>query len=108
MTLEETRRANDLLREKFTGGRIVMSRAVWEMETHMRGRMLHRLNLYSRFEEGSDHSEGEFLFAGYIFFFEITMERGERILTVYLTGDLLLQESVRRLRESSSTQEEGS
>ena len=108
MNLEETRAANDLLREKFTGGRILMSRAVWDLETHMRGRMLHRLNLYSRFEEDSDHSEGVFIFAGYSFFFEILMENGERTLTVYLDGDLLLQESVRRLRESSSTQEDRS
>jgi hypothetical protein len=105
MTLEEERAANDLLREKFTGGRILMSRAVWELEPHMRGRMLHRLTLYSRFDEDSDHSEGVFIFAGYSFFFEITMEHGDRTLTVYLDGDLLLQESVRRLRESSVRQE---
>jgi hypothetical protein len=105
MTLEATRAANDLLRSEFKGGRVLISPAVRELEPHMRGRMLHRLTLYSRFDEGSDHSEGVFIFAGYSFFFEILMEHGERVLTVYLDGDLLLQESVRRLRESSVRQE---
>lgn len=92
MTLEEDRQANDELRMRFKGGRVLMTPAVRELDAQLRGRLLWRLTLYSHFDEESDHSEGVFIFAGYGFYFHISTPTADRprTLTVYLETDLLL------------------
>jgi hypothetical protein len=91
MTLEELRARNDGLRTTLKGGRVLMSRAVRELDPQLRGRMLDRLTRYDRFDEDSDHSEGVFIFAGFGFYFRIEDNpRHGLILTVSLEADLLL------------------
>jgi hypothetical protein len=76
------RDANDLLRTQFKGGKVLMTRNVYELPAMLRGRALVRMTLYETFDEESDHSEGVFVFAGYVFHFFIEDFAGERSITL--------------------------
>ena len=90
MTLAETIAANDLLRKELKGGILLMTPSVWDLEPRLRARAIYRLSLYKTFEdEDDDHSSGVFVFAGYVFFFEIREFAGERSITLMMKEDVV-------------------
>jgi hypothetical protein len=76
------REDNDLLRTQFVGGKVLMSRSVYELPAFLRGRALYRMTIYDTFDDDSDHSEGVFVFAGYVFHWQIATFAGERSITL--------------------------
>ncbi len=58
---------NDHLRSTFKGGRVQMSRSVYELEPRLRGRALWVLSKYKKFDDESEHDWGTFIFGGYAF-----------------------------------------
>lgn len=89
MTREEEIASNDLLRTQLKGGKILMTPAVWELDSQLRGRALYRLSLYQSFSDDSLHDRGTFIFAGYSFVFFISEFDGERSLSLSLGDDWL-------------------
>jgi hypothetical protein len=89
MTPAETIAANDLLRTAFKGGRIEVCHNVFEIDDRTMGRMLCVLARYNKFEEGSLHDSGTFIFAGFSFSFEILIVDDERVLRVWVEQDAL-------------------
>ena len=55
---------NDHLRTTFKGGRMQMSRSVYELEPRLRGRALWVLSKYKKFHNDSEHDWGTFIFGG--------------------------------------------
>jgi hypothetical protein len=80
--------ANDLLRTEGKGGKVLMTSAVWNLDPQLRGRALYRMALAQKFTQ-DDHSEGVFLFAGYVFVWTIGMFAGERSITLGIGEDFL-------------------
>ena len=80
--------ANDLLRTQFKGGKVLMTWAVWHLDAQLRGRALYRMSLATKFTQ-DDHSEGVFLFAGFMFVWQIGVFAGERSITLGIGEDFL-------------------
>lgn len=95
---------NDQLRTTFKGGRVQMTRNVYELDDRLRGRALSVLARYNKFDDASEHDHGVFIFAGFSFEWRIEY-RGKdgcgvspdpadpdktfRVLTLYVTEDVL-------------------
>jgi hypothetical protein len=58
---------NDQLRTTFKGGRVQMTRSVYDLDDRLRGRALSVLARYNSFDAESDHDSGVFIFAGFAF-----------------------------------------
>jgi hypothetical protein len=58
---------NDQLRTTFKGGRVQMTRSVYDLDDRLRGRALSVLARYNAFDAESDHGGGVFIFAGFAF-----------------------------------------
>jgi hypothetical protein len=99
---------NDQLRTTFKGGRVQMTRSVYDLDDRLRGRALSVLARYSKFHADSEHDCGTFIFAGYAFEWRIEYrgkdgtgvspdpadpEKTLRILTLYATDDILARAS---------------
>lgn len=95
---------NDQLRSSFKGGRVQMTRGVFDLDERLRGRALAVMTRYNKFDEDSDHDAGVFIFAGYSFEWHIEYRgsNGEgvspdpsdpsktlRVLTLYALRDVL-------------------
>lgn len=87
MTLEDKIAGNDALRKTFKGGRVLMSPSVYALPAWFRGRAFFRLTL-DKLTMNDDHSEGEFVFGGYVFYFIIGDFAGERSIQLYMAEDL--------------------
>ena len=95
---------NDQLRTTFKGGRVQMTRNVYDLDNQLRGRALTVLARYNKFHPDSEHDCGLFIFAGYSFEWRIEY-RGAggtglspdpadpaqtfRVLTLYAIDDML-------------------
>lgn len=97
-------RLNDRLRTTFTGGRVQMTPAVYNLDPQLRGRALWAMAASKKFDDTSDHDWGVLIFAGYAFEWHIEYraadgngtspdpadpEKTFRVLTLYTTADLL-------------------
>ena len=95
---------NDQLRTTFKGGRVQMTRSVYDLDDRMRGRALSVLARYNKFDPASEHDCGVFIFAGFAFEWRIEYrgkdgvghspdpadpDRTMRVLTLYGTEDVL-------------------
>ena len=95
---------NDRLRTTFNGGRVQMTRGVYHLNAQIRGRALYVMSRYKKFDEGSEHDCGVFIFAGYSFEWRIEYrakdgtgisrdpadpEKTFRVLTLYAINDEL-------------------
>jgi hypothetical protein len=95
---------NDKLRTTFKGGRVQMTKCVYELDDRLRGRALSVLARYDKFHPESEHDWGTFIFAGFSFEWRIEY-RGKdctgasldpadpdktfRVLTLYAIDDVL-------------------
>jgi hypothetical protein len=97
---------NDQLRTTFKGGRVQMTRSVYELDDRLRGRALAVLARYNAFDSESEHDWGVFIFAGFAFEWRIEYRnkhgiglspdpsdasQTERVLTLYTIDDILAQ-----------------
>ncbi len=95
---------NDQFRSTFKGGRMQMSRSVYELEPQLRGRALWVLSKHSKFDPESEHDWGTFIFGGYAFEWRIEYRSASgsglspdpanpdvtfRVLTLEVVGDIL-------------------
>jgi hypothetical protein len=95
---------NDQLRTTVKGGRVQMTRNVYQLDDRLRGRALSVLARYNKFDAESEHDCGTFIFAGFAFEWRIEYrgkdgvgrspdpcdpERTLRVLTLYATDDVL-------------------
>lgn len=95
---------NDRLRTTFEGGRVQMTRNVYDLDDRLRGRALSVLARYNSFDAESDHDSGVFIFAGFAFEWRIEYRSADgcgssadpadaaktfRVLTVSVVDDLL-------------------
>ena len=95
---------NDQLRTSFKGGRVQMTPGAYELNAQLRGRALHVMSRYNKFDEGSEHDCGVFIFAGYSFEWRIEYRAKDgpgispdpsdasktfRVLTLYALHDFL-------------------
>ncbi len=95
---------NDQLRTTFKGGRVQMTRSVYDLDERLRGRALSVMARYNKFDAESEHDCGVFIFAGYSFEWRIEYrgkdgigisadpadpEQTFRILTLYAFDDVL-------------------
>jgi Protein of unknown function (DUF3768) len=95
---------NDHLRTTFKGGRVQMTRSVYDIDDRLRGRALSVLPRCNKFYPDSEHDWGTFIFAGYSFEWRIEYrgkdgvgrspdpadpEQTFRVLTLYTTDDVL-------------------
>jgi hypothetical protein len=95
---------NDYLRTTFKGGRVQMSRSVYELEPRLRGRALWVLSKCKKFADDSEHDWGTFIFGGYAFEWRIeyraatgvgpsrdpaNVELTFRVLTLEVVADIL-------------------
>ena len=96
---------NDHLRTSFKGGRVQMTRGVYDLDAQLRGRALYALSKYNKFADDDEHDWGIFIFAGYAFEWRIEYrgkndtgaspdpsdpEKTFRVLTLYAVNDVLL------------------
>ena len=97
---------NDQLRTTFKGGRVQMTRSVYDLDARLRGRAMYLMSIVKSFDDDSEHDCGVFIFAGYSFEWRIEY-RGQngtgisvdpadpentfRVLTLYVVGDKLLR-----------------
>lgn len=58
---------NDQLRTTFKGGRVQMTRCVYDIDDRLRGRALSVMQRFNRFTPDSEHDSGVFIFAGFAF-----------------------------------------
>jgi Protein of unknown function (DUF3768) len=94
---------NDQLRTTFKGGRIQMTRSVYELDARLRGRALCVMSRYKTFDDESEHDCGVFIFAGYSFEWHVEYRAKDgpglspdpanpdqtlRVLTLYIASDL--------------------
>jgi hypothetical protein len=99
---------NDQIRTTFKGGRVQMTRSVYELDERLRGRALSVLARYRRFHPDSEHDWGVFIFAGFSFEWRIEYrgkdgtgvspdptdpEKTFRVLTLYAIDDILAHAS---------------
>jgi|SRR5579862_2996361 len=95
---------NDQLRTTFKGGRVQMTRSVYDLDDRLRGRALSVLARYNKFDSASEHDCGVFIFAGFAFEWRIEYrgkdgtgrspdpadpEQTCRVLTLYTIDDVL-------------------
>jgi hypothetical protein len=95
---------NDQLRTTFKGGRVQMTRNVYDLDDRLRGRALAVMARYDKFDRNSEHDCGVFIFAGYSFEWRIEYrgkdgtgvspdpsdsEQTLRVLTLYAIDDVL-------------------
>lgn len=95
---------NDQLRTTFKGGRVQMTRGVYDLDDRLRGRALAVLARYNTFDPASEHDSGVFIFAGFAFEWRIEYRnkygtglspdpsdaaQTERVLTLYTIDDIL-------------------
>jgi Protein of unknown function (DUF3768) len=95
---------NDQLRTTFKGGRVQMTRSVYDLDDRLRGRALAVLARYDKFDSASEHDCGVFIFAGFAFEWRIEYrgkdgvghspdpadpDRTMRVLALYVTEDVL-------------------
>jgi len=95
---------NDQLRSGFKGGRVQMTRSVYDLDAQLRGRALAVMARYNKFDADSNHDAGVFIFAGYSFEWHIEYRSNDgdgvsldpsdpsktfRVLTLYLLHDVL-------------------
>lgn len=95
---------NDQLRSTFRGGRVQMTRCVYDLDDRLRGRALSVMARYNKFDADSEHDCGVFIFAGYAFEWRIEYrgkdgngrspdpanpEQTFRVLTLYAIQDVL-------------------
>ena len=95
---------NDQLRATFKGGRVQMTRSVFDLDERLRGRALSVMARYDKFDPDSEHAHGVFIFAGYAFEWRIEYrgtdgdslspdpsdpENTFRVLTLYAVNDVL-------------------
>jgi Protein of unknown function (DUF3768) len=95
---------NDQLRTRFKGGRVQMTRCVYDLDDRLRGRALSVLARYNKFDADSEHDSGTFIFAGFAFEWRIEYrakdgigsspdpadpEQTFRVLTLYALDDVL-------------------
>lgn len=95
---------NDQLRSSFKGGRVQMTRGVYDLDARLRGRALAVMANYNKFDKDSEHDVGVFIFAGYSFEWHIEYrdldgtgvssdpadpEKTFRVLTLYAAHDVL-------------------
>lgn len=95
---------NDQLRCSFKGGRVQMTRGVYDLDAQLRGRALCVMSRYNKFDDRSEHDWGVFIFAGYSFEWRIEYrakngtgisldpadaEKTFRVLTLYAIQDVL-------------------
>ena len=95
---------NDQLRTSFKGGRVQMTRGVYDLDQQLRGRALSVMARYDTFDRDSEHDHGVFIFAGYAFEWRIEYRatNGEgispdpsdpeltfRVITLYVFDDVL-------------------
>lgn len=95
---------NDQLRTTSKGGRVQMTRGVYELDDRLRGRALAVLACYNKFDADSEHDWGTFIFAGFSFEWRIEYrgkdgigrsrdpadpEKTFRVLTLYAVDDVL-------------------
>jgi len=95
---------NDQLRTTFRGGRVQMTRNVYDLDDRLRGRALSVLARYDTFDPESEHDSGVFIFAGFAFEWRIEYRGAEgcgqssdpanaaktfRVLTLSAVADLL-------------------
>jgi hypothetical protein len=95
---------NDQLRTNFKGGRVQMTRGVYDLDERLRGRALSVLARFDKFDAASEHEAGVFIFAGYAFEWRIEYrgkdgtgvspdpsdpEQTLRVLTLYAANDVL-------------------
>jgi uncharacterized protein DUF3768 len=95
---------NDQLRTTFKGGRVQMTRGVYDLDGRLRGRALSVMARYNKFDDGSEHDCGVFIFAGYSFEWRIEYrgkegighspdpadpEKTLRVVTLYAFEDVL-------------------
>jgi hypothetical protein len=95
---------NDQLRTTFKGGRVQMTRCVYDLDDRLRGRALSVMARFNRFTPDSEHDSGVFIFAAFAFEWSIEY-RGKdgtgvspdpsdpaqtfRVLTLYAFDDIL-------------------
>jgi Protein of unknown function (DUF3768) len=95
---------NDQLRTTFKGGRVQMTRGVYDLDERLCGRALSVMARYNKFDDASEHDCGVFIFAGYSFEWRIAYrgkdsagvspdpanpEQTIRVLTLYAVDDIL-------------------
>jgi hypothetical protein len=95
---------NDQLRTTFKGGRVQMTRSIYDLDDRLRGRALSVFARYNKFHPDSEHDWGTFIFAGYSFEWRIEYrgkdgvgqspepadpEKTLRVLTLYAIDDVL-------------------
>ena len=95
---------NDQLRTTFKGGRVQMTRGVYDLDDRLRGRALSVLARYNAFDSESEHDWGVFIFAGFAFEWRIEYRnkcgtglspdptdatQTDRVLTLYTIDDIL-------------------
>jgi len=95
---------NDQFRTTFKGGRVQMTRNVYELDDRLRGRALSVMAKYNRFDDASEHDCGVFIFAGFSFEWRIEYRAKDgsgvssdpsdpdktfRVLTLYAIDDVL-------------------
>jgi hypothetical protein len=108
---------NDQLRSTFKGGRVQMTRGVYELDERLRGRALSVMARYNKFDESGEHDWGVFIFAGYSFEWRIEYraaggaglspdpsdpERTFRVLTLYAVDDVLARTSECGMQQQSA------
>jgi hypothetical protein len=95
---------NDRLRTSFKGGRVQITKSVYELDDRLRGRALSVLARYDKFHPESERDWGTFIFAGFSFEWRIEYRSKEgagispdptdpdktlRVLTLYAIDDVL-------------------
>jgi hypothetical protein len=58
---------NDQLRVTFKGGRVQIMPSIYQLDARLCGRALCVMSRHAKFDRGSDHDRGRFVFAGYAF-----------------------------------------
>ena len=81
--------ANDNLRRHFRGGRVEVCHGPYDLDDRTMGRMLCAIAKYDNFSSDSVHDEGVMLFAGFSVLFKIEIVDGERVMRVWINGDVL-------------------
>ena len=82
-----------------------MTNGVYELDAQVRGRALYAMSKYNKFDAGSEHDWGVFIFAGFSFEWHIEYrgkdgtgvspdpadpEKTFRVLTLYTVNDVLV------------------
>jgi hypothetical protein len=97
---------NDELRTAFRGGQVRMMPSIFELDARLCGRALCVMSRSTKFDRSGDHDRGRFVFAGYLFAWQIAYRspdetgysadpadpaKTSRLLTLCPTDDLLIR-----------------